>query len=53
LKNGSPEEFGALGELFEEIEEQRFGENGFQRTVDEIAVQERILGIYDLSQLTP
>jgi hypothetical protein len=49
----SPEEFKQLGELFEDIEEQKFGKNGFQRIVDHIARIEQSLGIYDLSQYTP
>lgn len=45
--------FEQLGKLFEEIEEQNFGKNGFQRIVDEVAEIEQSLGIYDLSQFTP
>lgn len=48
-----PDELKRLGHLFEEIEEQRFGKNGFQRIVDQIARLEIMLGIYDLSQFTP
>lgn len=49
----SPKEFKNLGELFEEIEEKRFGKNGFQRIVQFISRIEQTLGIYDLSQFTP
>lgn len=49
----TPEEFSKMGEAFEAIEERRFGKNGFQRMVNQIATQEKILGIYDLSQFTP
>jgi hemerythrin-like domain-containing protein len=49
----SDDEFRQLGELFEDIEEQKFGENGFQRVVNHIARIEQSLGIYDLSQFTP
>lgn len=46
-------EFKKLGNLFEEIEEKRFGEKGFQRIVQQISRIELTLGIYDLSQFTP
>ena len=49
----SPEEFNELGEQFEEIEEEKFGKNGFQRIVAQVAELEQTLGIYDLSQFTP
>ncbi|PUA35693.1 hypothetical protein C8Z91_28915 [Paenibacillus elgii] len=49
----TPKEFKNLGELFEEIEEKRFGKNGFQRIVQFISRIEQTLGIYDLSQFTP
>lgn len=46
-------EFKKLGDLFEEIEEKRFGTNGFQRIVQQISRIEQALGIHDLSQFTP
>ncbi|OPX87353.1 MAG: hypothetical protein A4E53_02535 [Pelotomaculum sp. PtaB.Bin104] len=49
----TPGEFEQLGKLFEEIEEQKFGTNGFQRIVNQVAEIEQMLGIYDLSQFTP
>jgi len=30
-----------------------FGDEGFEKTVDQVAVIEKQLGIYDLSQFTP
>jgi len=49
----SPEKLADLGEKFEDIEHERFGERGFERVVDQVAELERALGIYDLSQFTP
>jgi Uncharacterized conserved protein len=49
----SPSQFKKLGEKFEEIEEQKFGENGFQNIVSQIAQIERALGIFNLAQFTP
>jgi hemerythrin-like domain-containing protein len=42
-----------LGERFEKEEDKLFGEEGFERTVDQVAAVEKQLGIYDLSQFTP
>ena len=47
------ETFDELGDKFEEIEEQKFGKNGFQSVVQQIAQIEQTLGIYDLAQYTP
>ncbi|HLJ97414.1 MAG TPA: hemerythrin domain-containing protein [Gemmataceae bacterium] len=41
-----------LGEQFEKEEDRLFGEEGFEKTVDQVAVIEKQLGIYDLSQFT-
>ncbi|WP_261852122.1 hemerythrin domain-containing protein [Clostridium folliculivorans] len=49
----TPEEFKELGERFEEIEEQKFGKDGFEHIVNEIAQIEKVLGIYNLAQFTP
>ncbi len=49
----SQEQFKELGEKFEEIEEQKFGEDGFKTIVEQIAEIEKALGIYDLNQFTP
>ncbi len=49
----SASELVELGEQFEEIEHQRFGERGFESVVEEVAEIERDLGIHDLAQFTP
>ncbi len=49
----TPQEFDALGDRFEEREQQRFGKNGFEKIVDQVAGLEKQLGIYDLAQFTP
>jgi hemerythrin-like domain-containing protein len=46
-------EYGALGEDFERKEHQLFGEDGFEKMADRVAVIEKNLGIYDLAQFTP
>jgi hemerythrin-like domain-containing protein len=42
-----------LGEQFEKEEDRLFGEEGFEKTVDQVAGIEKQLGIYDLDQFTP
>lgn len=42
-----------LGEQFEKEEDRLFGDEGFEKTVAEVAAIEKQLGIYDLSQFTP
>jgi hemerythrin-like domain-containing protein len=42
-----------LGEQFEKEEDRLFGEEGFEKTVDQVAAIEKHLGIYDLDQFTP
>jgi hemerythrin-like domain-containing protein len=49
----TPETFKALGETFEKIEEQKFGENGYESIVQQISQIEQALGIYGLGQYTP
>jgi hemerythrin-like domain-containing protein len=49
----SGHEYDSLGEQFEKIERQTFGGDGFDIYVDKVAVLEKQLGIYDLSQFTP
>ena len=49
----SPKEFDALGEKFEDKEQDLFGKEGFKKTVDAVAEIEKKLGIYELSQFTP
>jgi hypothetical protein len=41
-----------LGEQFEKEEARLFGEEGFEKTVDQVAGIDKQLGIYDLSQFT-
>jgi hemerythrin-like domain-containing protein len=41
-----------LGEQFEKEEDRLFGEEGFEKTVDQVAVIEKQLGIFDLAQFT-
>ena len=42
-----------LGEQFEKEEDRLFGEEGFEKTVDQVAAIEKQLGIYELTQFTP
>jgi hemerythrin-like domain-containing protein len=49
----SPEEFDALGDVFEDQEEKLFGKDGFDKVVKEVGSLETMLGIDDLSQFTP
>ena len=42
-----------LGEQFEKEEDRLFGDEGFEKTVDQVAGIEKQLGIYDLDQFTP
>lgn len=49
----SKNEYDSLGEEFEENEHKKFGQDGFESTVNKIAVIEKSLGIYELSQFTP
>ncbi|HEX5105436.1 MAG TPA: hemerythrin domain-containing protein [Pirellulaceae bacterium] len=42
-----------LGEQFEQQEHKLFGEEGFQKTVEQVAEIEKLLGIYDLAVFTP
>jgi hemerythrin-like domain-containing protein len=47
------QEFGALGDEFEDKEHALFGEDGFEKVVDRVASIEKALGIYELAQFTP
>ncbi len=47
------QEFRDMAETFEDEEQRRFGQAGFQGVVDQVADIEKSLGIYDLSQFTP
>jgi hemerythrin-like domain-containing protein len=49
----SAKEFDSLGAEFEEIEEKRFGERGFEKIVAKVAELEKSLGIYELARFTP
>jgi hemerythrin-like domain-containing protein len=49
----SPKRLKELGEKFEKEEDRLFGEEGFEKTVEQVAAIEKQLGIYDLSQFTP
>ncbi len=42
-----------LGEQFEKKEDELFGDEGFEKNVDEVAAMEKQLGIYELAQFTP
>lgn len=42
-----------LGEQFEKEEDRLFGEEGFEKTVEQVAAIEKKLGIYELAQFTP
>lgn len=42
-----------LGEQFEKEEDRLFGEEGFEKTVTQVAAMEKQLGIFELAQFTP
>jgi hemerythrin-like domain-containing protein len=42
-----------LGEQFEKEEDRLFGEEGFEKIVEQVGVIEKQLGIYELAQFTP
>jgi hemerythrin-like domain-containing protein len=49
----SAHEFDSLGEDFEKKEDELFGEDGFEKVVDQVAGIEKRFGIYELAQFTP
>ena len=49
----SPQEYDALRDDFEKKEDERFGDEGFFKVVDQVAGLEKKLGIYELAQFTP
>lgn len=49
----SPARLKELGEQFEKEEDRLFGEEGFEKTVDQVAALEKQLGINELSKFTP
>jgi hemerythrin-like domain-containing protein len=49
----TPKQVEALGDKMEEDEHKVLGDEGFERSVDQVAAIEKQLGIYDLAQFTP
>jgi hemerythrin-like domain-containing protein len=49
----TPKRLADLGEQFEKEEDRLFGDEGFEKTVDQVAAIEKQLGIHDLAQFTP
>jgi hemerythrin-like domain-containing protein len=49
----SAQEIKDLGEQFEKEEDRLFGEEGFEKTVDQVAAIEKQLNVYELAQFTP
>ena len=49
----SPQDFTEVGETFARAEEKRFGSNGYEKVVGQVADLEKKLGIYDLKEFTP
>lgn len=49
----TPEEYKKIGDKFEDKEHELFGEDGFDKAVNQVAEIEKQLGIYNLSQFTP
>lgn len=49
----SSNEYDSLGEDFERKEHELFGEDGFEKFVDEVAGLEKALNLYELSSFTP
>jgi hemerythrin-like domain-containing protein len=47
------QEYEALGQRFEEIEQKTFGGDGFEIYLDQVTAFEKYLGVYDLAQFTP
>src|SRR5262245_30655243 len=48
-----PRQVAALGDRMEEAEHKVLGDEGFERSVNQVAAIEKQLGIYDLHQFTP
>jgi hypothetical protein len=49
----APPEYEELGDKFESREHELFGEDGFEKIVEEIAGLEKKVGLYDLARFTP
>lgn len=47
------DEYRRLGDLLEDRERQVLGKEGFERAVEQVAADEKTLGIYELAQFTP
>jgi hemerythrin-like domain-containing protein len=48
-----PKEYDEMGDKFEEIEHQKFGQAGFEGVVEKVGELEKSLGIYELASFTP
>jgi hemerythrin-like domain-containing protein len=48
-----PKQVAELGDRMEEDEKKVLGDEGFEKSVDQVATLEKQLGIYELSQFTP
>jgi hemerythrin-like domain-containing protein len=48
----SPKEYAAMGEAFEDKEEELFGKDGFENVVKEVEHLEKTMGMYELSNFT-
>jgi hemerythrin-like domain-containing protein len=49
----SPNEYDAMAEEFEKKEHQLFGEDGFEKVVQQVAKIEETIGLHNLNQFTP
>ncbi len=49
----SAREFDQLGDQFEDRERELFGQDGFEKAVEQVVELERTLGIYELAKFTP
>jgi hemerythrin superfamily protein len=49
----TPDEYDELGDKFEDIEQEQFGEDGFEDALKQIAAIEASVGMDDISKLTP
>ncbi len=49
----TPKQVEALGDRMEEDEKKVLGDEGFEKSVDQVAALEKQLGIYELAQFTP
>lgn len=49
----TPRQYAEMGDTFEGIEKQKFGDQGFEKIVAQVADLEKALGIGDLAKFTP